>query len=63
MNSQLKKLRSLRGKKIIDIEFRWNDLFEDYFIDALVFEDGTRLELWGKADLVSWVIDYEPIAA
>lgn len=59
MASELDKLKGLKGKKIADIKLEWDDALDDYFIESIIFEDGTVLDLWGRSDFVSWVVDDE----
>lgn len=57
MASDIDKLKAQTGKKVVDIELGWDDVFEDYHIESITFEDGTVLSLYGKADCAWWILD------
>jgi len=46
--SDLEILNKLEGQKVKEIKLEWNDSFDDYYIDYIVFEDGSELHLWGE---------------
>lgn len=57
----INKLKAQIGKKIVDIEIEWDDVFEDYHIESITLEDGTVLEMWGSADCAWWYLDEEGV--
>lgn len=54
---EIDKLKKLTGKKVANIKIEWDDLFEDYFIESITFDDDTVLELWCRADCVSFALE------
>lgn len=59
MPSEIDKLKTLHGKKVVDIKLVWDDVLDDAFIEYIKFEDGTILELWGMSEpfFVSFAVE------
>jgi len=56
MSSQLDLIKTLKGKKVVDVKLDWDDRIDDYYLDSIIFDDGTVMELWGDDYLARWEI-------
>lgn len=57
MASQVDMIKTLRGKKVADIKLEWENEIDDYYLDSIVFDDGTVLELWGNGFCAQWHVE------
>jgi hypothetical protein len=55
--TDIEKLKNLEKLNIREIKLVWDTQAEDFFIDAIIFDDGTELAFHAAGHLVAWTID------
>lgn len=53
------KLKELIGEKVTDIDIKWDNLIDDYYIESITFDNGAVLELWARTPCVEFTIKIE----